>query len=141
MITRLVVSSVLLVVFLAVSGQGIDPEPLAALKGHKGTLSCLAFTRNGKSLVSAAKDGTVLIWDLASRKPVVQIPGHKGMIVAVAFSPDGKTIAATSHNTDVHLYDAVTGMPAGILSGHTKDVRGVAFSPDGKLIATGGVDK
>src|SRR4051794_22136491 len=136
--SRLVASPALaLVLFTSLPAPAADPDPPAtALKGHKGTLSCLAFTRDGKLLASGAKDGTVIVWDLATRKPLVSVPGHKDMVVAVTFSPDGKTVAVTSHDADVRLYDAATGKLAGTLAGHTKDVRGVAFSPDGKRIAT-----
>src|SRR6516164_6327313 len=132
--SRIVASSVL--VTLSVVGlprAGASPDVAAAtLRGHKGTLSCLAFTRDGKTLASGGKDGTVTIWDVAARKPTAQIPGHKDMVVALAFSPDGKTLAATSHDSEVRLYDAATGKAAGTLVGHGQGVRGVAFSPDGK---------
>ena len=126
-------SSLAIALFTGLTPPAADPDPpTVTLKAHKGTLSCLAFSRDGKFLASGAKDGTAIVWDIAARKPLVTIPGHKDMIVAVAFSPDGKTVAATSHDHEVRLYDAATGKAAGSLAGHTKDVRGVAFSPDGK---------
>src|SRR3954470_3324735 len=95
--------------------------PTVTLAGHKGTLSCLAFSRDGNLLASGAKDGTLIVWDVAARKPLVTLPGHKDMIVGIVFSPDGKTVAATSHDSEVRLYDVATGKPAGTLTGHAKD--------------------
>ena len=119
----------ILTVLPALTAEAPDP-PTTTLKGHKGTLSCLAFSRDGKHLASGAKDGIVIVWDFAARKPLATIPGHKDMIVAVAFSPDGKAVAATSHDAEVRLYDAATGKAAGTLAGHTKGVRGVAMRFD-----------
>ena len=44
-----------------------DPDtPVTTLKCHKGTLSCLAFSRDGQLLASAV-DGAVIAWGLTSR--------------------------------------------------------------------------
>jgi WD40 repeat protein len=37
----------------------------AGYKGHPGRIRALAFTPDGKTLVSASADGTVLLWDFA----------------------------------------------------------------------------
>lgn len=37
----------------------------AALSGHRGTVTTVAFSPDGGALISAACDGTVLIWDVA----------------------------------------------------------------------------
>src|SRR5688572_17699159 len=44
--------------------------PLATLKGHRNTISCVAFAPDGKTLASGAKDGAVIVWDLATHKPL-----------------------------------------------------------------------
>src|ERR1700722_15730001 len=85
-----------LLVPVATSEDGVVP-----LKGHSGTVSCVAYSRDGKFLASGAKDGTLIVWGVATRKPLHQIPGHKDMVVTAAFSPDGKLLAATSHAVDV----------------------------------------
>jgi WD40 repeat protein len=79
--TRIVASSVLVtlsVVGLLQAGAG-PAEATVTLKGHKGTLSCLAFTRDGKTLASGGKDGVIILWDVATRKSTVRIPGHKDL--------------------------------------------------------------
>ena len=37
----------------------------AGYQGHPGRVRALAFTPDGKTLVSASADGTVLLWDFA----------------------------------------------------------------------------
>src|SRR5262245_48211634 len=93
------------------------------LRGHKHTITCLAYSRDGSRLASGSKDGTVRLWDAQSGKPLTVMDEHRDMVVAVAFSPDGKLLAASSHDTAVKLWDTATGKEARSLKGHGKDVR------------------
>jgi WD40 repeat protein len=69
-------------------------DPSDTLRGHRGTVSCVVFSPDGKLVASGAKDGVLIVWE--GGKPLIQIPGHKDMLIAVAYSPNGKLIAATS---------------------------------------------
>jgi WD40 repeat protein len=80
-------------------------QTTATLKGHKNTITCLAFVPDGRTLLSGAKDGTVLVWDLAARKVRATLPGHKDMVTAVAVSPDGQTLATGGIDRNVTLWD------------------------------------
>jgi WD40 repeat protein len=69
----------------------------------------LAFTPNGRELVTNSGDGTIKFWDLVGEPgpgvlKVVSGPGH-----ALAFSPDGLEIAIVDDQGILCLYDVVTG--------------------------------
>ena len=52
----------------------------------------MAFSPDGKTLLTGCNDGTVRLWDPATGQPIGPDLRQQGMIWAVAFSPDGKTL-------------------------------------------------
>src|SRR5262245_28409869 len=100
-------------------------QSVATLKGHKHTITCLAYAPEGKTLASGAKDGVVILWDVAGGVRRATLTGHKDMVTAVAFAPDGKTLASAGHDSAIQLWDSA-GKRLRVLRGHDSDVRGLA---------------
>ena len=100
----------------------------------------MAFSPDGKILLTGSMDGTAKLWELATRQEVRSLE-HPPRIFSVAFSPDGKTVATGGggENAAVRLWDARTGELLRTLAPSRSSTsffgREIAFSPDGKLIA------
>jgi len=109
------------------------------LRGHAQTVTCVAYSPDGKTLASGSLDATVRLWDLATGK--AQVRPQRAGVGSVAFSPDGRTLAAGLLTGDVLLADAATGQEQAVLQGHKEGVWALAFSPDGSTLASGGRDK
>jgi WD40 repeat protein len=121
--------------------KGTEIRPFG---GHNLAITALAFSADGKKLVSGSEDQTLRIWDTVSGKELVLHDQHKAAVTAVAFSPDGKTVASGDFTNITHIWDSTTGkllhtlaskleVPKGALS----LIRVLSFSPDGKTLWVG----
>jgi WD40 repeat protein len=90
---------------------------LQTLESHLGSVWSVAFSPDGKQVVSGSRDQTIQLWDAVMGAVFQTLKAHLGSFNSVAFSPDGKQVASGSEDETVRLWDAVTG------SG-TSDTRG-----------------
>ncbi len=116
----------------------VASRPARVLR-HGGLVIKLAFSPDGRQLVTSASDGLARLWDVASGDLVHTLAGHSGNLVGVAFSPDGVLVATAGVDGTARLWEAASGVPVRTLTGHSDTVMAVAFSPDG-LLVTAGVD-
>jgi eukaryotic-like serine/threonine-protein kinase len=110
------------------------------LRGHTGPLMSVAFSPDGKRLVSGGIGNTVNVWDAQTGQETLSLTGHASMVFSVAFSPDGKRLVSGSGDETVKVWDALTGKETLTLKGHAGPVGSVAFSPDGKRLVSGAVN-
>jgi RNA polymerase sigma factor (sigma-70 family) len=114
---------------------------LRSFAGHSWVITGLAFTPDGKRLVSSSGDWTARVWDVESGRELYRLVGHRGEVRDVAVAPDGATAVTAGADGTARLWDLATGKELRQLLGHQGPVEAVAFSPDGKALATAGADK
>ncbi len=107
---------------------------------HQAPVTHLAFSPDGKTVLTSSFGTAARLWDAASGKPIGAPLEHKGIVYAIAYSPDGKMVLTGSRDKTARLWDATTGKSIGATLQHGDSVSAVAFSPDGKTVLTGSRD-
>ena len=121
--------------------------------GHMSSVTDIAFTPDGRHLVSDGHDKVVRVWDWQAGQTVRTLRGQvgagdEGKIFAMVLSPDGRRVAVAGQMTiggqpeqRIRIYDLATGELLQLLAGHTGKIVALAFSPDGKRLLSGSQDR
>jgi eukaryotic-like serine/threonine-protein kinase len=115
----------------------------AVLHGHRGRIADVAFTPDGRRLVSlscrslwvSSSDDTARIWDVDSKATLPVLRGHAKGLQPLAYSSDGRWLATGSRDGTARLWDAATGEHCATVR-HPSQVYDLAFSPDGTWLVT-----
>jgi WD40 repeat protein len=106
----------------------------AVFEGHGDKVNSVAFSPDGKHVVSASGDETIRIWEATAGVPGRPLRGHEGAVFLAVFSADGKMVlSAGTRDKTVRLWDLSTFKAKNVLEGHQDDVRFVGFGPNGMM--------
>jgi WD40 repeat protein len=88
----------------------------------------VAFSPDGKKVVSGSYDSTMRVWDITTGQADQT---YSGDITSMAFSLDGKKVVSNCSDSAVRVWDIATGQAEQTLKG---GVGSVVLSPDGKVV-------
>jgi len=106
------------------------------LRGHGDLVNAVAFSPDGRLLVSAGRDHDVIVWDVATGEIVRRIDEAQSASVSDArFSPDGRWIV-TAGPISARLWNVEDGRQGVYLYGPKPSLTAAAFEPDSRTIVT-----
>lgn len=105
---------------------------------HANTVTSVAFSPDGRLILTGSTDRTVVLRDVTTGK-IVHTWRHNATVDSVAFSYDGSQVLTGASDNTAVLRDAVTGKTIHSWR-HAGHVTGVAFSSDKKHVLTGSFD-
>lgn len=111
-----------------------------SFEGHTGGVVALAYTPNGKQIVTGSGDKTAKLWDITTGTEIRRFEGHTSGITSLAISPDGKHLLTGSRDSLLKLWDIKTGEEVKCFEGHESSIYSVTFSPDGQMALSGSLD-
>jgi WD40 repeat protein len=115
------------------------PERLGLLLTHQRRVNALAFSPDGRFLLTGSIDKSAQLWDARTGQPVGKPLRHPGGVWAAAFL-DAHTVATGCRDGAARLWDVRTGIPIGPPLPHGGVVWAVSHRPGGKAFVTGSED-
>lgn len=116
-------------------------KPISRMHGHQKLVNHVAFSPDGRYIVSASFDNSIKLWDGLTGAFVSTFRGHVGPVYQVCWSSDNRLLVSGSKDTTLKIWDVRTKKLSVDLPGHLDEVYAVDWSTDGQRVVSGGKDK
>ena len=79
-----------------------------ALYGHTGSISSVAFRRDGKVLASGSADGDIRLWDVETHELLGTLGAQQKHIKNVVFSPQRGVLASVGEDDSIIFWESTS---------------------------------
>ena len=110
------------------------PPTITLYRAHTSEVNCLAFSPDGRRLVSGGEDGQIRWWDLGGWRPT-------NVDVAVAGGPTAAGLVRNPSRGTGGLIPVSREVVAHQRDGNPRAVRSLAFAASGAVLISGGADR
>lgn len=111
------------------------------LNGHSDAIERLAFSSDGRSVVSASDDETAHVWDVATGRPIAELRGHDGIVYSAVFARNGKVVVTGGQDGTIRTWMTSSDpVPVELPRPNERRLRDVAFDQSGQRIVTASED-
>jgi len=107
--------------------------------GHHGLIQCVAFSGDGRQVLTGSQDGSARLWTVTGQ-PLRVFKGHRAGLSSVGFSPNARWVVTGSEDGTVKVWPAVVPQVQQLQytgSRPTEWLRCAALMPDERRLVTG----
>ena len=108
-----------------------------SLKGHRGSVLCVAIHDLGHLVITGSLDTTGIVWQVGTGRALSTLRGHQGFLRGVCFGKGDCAVTCASDKS-VRIWEIFSGKCLRTLNGHSHDVTAVRALGD--LLATSSMD-
>ncbi len=77
---------------------------IRSIKGPRLEINTIAISPDNRTVATANKEGTIMLFDLVTGRKLATLQGHRGWVLSVAFSPDGKYLYSGAEDKMVKIW-------------------------------------
>jgi hypothetical protein len=119
---------------------GSPKNPIRTISGHEGSVASMAYTPDGRSLLSGSWDRTMRLWDLSTGNQLRVFDGHRNVVYGVAVLRNGRQAVSAGDDRQLKFWSLGDPHPLRELKGHQGEVWSVALLPDDSGALSGSLD-
>ncbi len=79
-------------------------QEIRSIKGPRLEINTIAISPDNRTVATANKEGTIMLFDLVTGRKINTLQGHRGWVLSVAFSPDGKYLYSGAEDKIVKIW-------------------------------------
>ena len=121
------------------------PAPFRELAVHDGPIRCLAYSPDGKSLISGGQDNVMRIWSVEDDRETLVVRGHASHVRDCDFSADGSLLLSGGRDQMIKLWKLEQYGESKVFgdseASQQDAVLAARFSHDGSQIVTASRDR
>ena len=126
---------------MATGAEIVEPRLDRAFRGHRCSVTSVAFHPGEQQVISSSLDGCIFVWFFRPQLRPYRFVGHKGEVYDVAVNNTGQLIASASADQLVKVWDIEKGSEMASYDDHKQLIQDIVWDHEGKNWATSSKDK
>jgi len=116
-----------------------DAQMKTTFDGGARGITGLAWSSDGKYIVSGSSTGAIIVWDAASGTKLAETD-FKFKVNSIAISPDVQYLAVAGENKKISIWNIETKQIVKEFDAHEKDITAIAFSDANNIFISASTD-